>query len=108
MDQLARFTEERDWAQFHTPKNLAMALNVESAELLELFQWLTAEQSERPDRERRDRIADELADVFVYCLLLSRRLDIDLLDATRQKMIKNEAKYPAELVRGSPKKYDEY
>ena len=71
IDRLVRFTEERDWQQFHTPKNLAMALSVESAELLELFQWLSAEESQNPDDERRGKIADELADVFVYCLLLS-------------------------------------
>jgi NTP pyrophosphatase (non-canonical NTP hydrolase) len=108
VERLRRFTAERDWGQFHTPKNLAMALNVEAGELLELFQWLTPEQSAEPEADVREQIADELADVFVYCLLMSDKLDIDLLAATRAKMAKNEAKYPADLVRGSAKKYSDY
>ena len=108
VERLRRFTAERDWGQFHTPKNLAMALNVEAGELLELFQWLTPEQSGEPEADVREQIADELADVFVYCLLMSDKLDIDLLAATRAKMAKNEAKYPADLVRGSAKKYSDY
>lgn len=93
VERLRRFTVERNWGQFHTPKNLAMALNVEAGELLELFQWLTPEQSAEPEADVREQIADELADVFVYCLLMSDKLDIDLLAATRTKMAKNEAKY---------------
>jgi NTP pyrophosphatase (non-canonical NTP hydrolase) len=108
VERLRRFTVERNWGQFHTPKNLAMALNVEAGELLELFQWLTPEQSAEPEADVREQIADELADVFVYCLLMSDKLDIDLLAATRAKMAKNEAKYPADLVRGSAKKYSDY
>jgi dCTP diphosphatase len=107
VERLRRFTVERNWGQFHTPKNLAMALNVEAGELLELFQWLTPEQSAEPEADVREQIADELADVFVYCLLMSDKLDIDLLAATRAKMAKNEAKYPADLVRGSAKKYSD-
>lgn len=108
LEQLRRFAAERDWDQFHSPKNLAMALAVEASELLEIFQWMQESESLAPDADTRRRIGDELADVFVYCLLMSNKLDIDLLQATREKLQKNAARYPAEKVKGSPKKYTEY
>lgn len=106
--QLEQFARERDWEQFHSPKNLSMALAVEASELLEIFQWMQEAESLHPDAATRERIGDELADVFVYCLLLSRKLDIDLLTATRAKLQKNAIKYPVDKVKGSSKKYDEY
>ncbi|HEY5719361.1 MAG TPA: nucleotide pyrophosphohydrolase [Gammaproteobacteria bacterium] len=106
--RLRRFADDRDWAQFHSPKNLAMALSVEVAELAEIFQWLTEQQSIALDETRRRRAEEELADVFVYLVRLADRLDVDLLDAAVRKVADNERKYPATRVRGKALKYDEY
>ena len=106
--RLAAFAAERDWQQFHSPKNLAMALSVEVAELVEPFQWLTEEQSRLLDAERYERVRLELADVFIYLLRLADRLDVDLLEAADVKIALNERKYPVERVRGDARKYDEY
>ena len=106
--RLAAFAAARDWEQFHSPKNLAMALSVEAAELVEEFQWLTEEQSRQLDAERRERVRLELADVFIYLLRISDRLGIDLLAAADAKIALNERKYPAERVRGDARKYTEY
>lgn len=96
------FVDARDWRQFHTPKNLAMSLAIEAAELMEHFQWLTPEQSQRlaGDTARLAGVADELADVLCYALALANALDLDLATAVRGKMVKNEQKYPAEQFRG--------
>ncbi len=107
-DTLRKFAAERDWDQFHSPKNLAMALSVEAAELTEHFQWLTEEQSRSLAPEKLAQVRDELADVLVYLVRLADKLDVDLLAAVAQKMEKNALKYPAEKVRGSMKKYSEY
>ena len=106
--RLAAFAAARDWEQFHSPKNLAMALSVEASELVEEFQWLTEEQSQALDAERRERVRLELADVFIYLLHLADKLDVDLLQAAEHKFVLNEHKYPAERVRGDSRKYDEY
>ena len=106
--KLQAFADERDWDQFHSPKNLSMALSVEASELVECFQWLTEEQSQNLSPEQRQAVIDEMADVQIYLLRLATKLDINLLDAAEQKINKNEAKYPAELVKGSSKKYTEY
>jgi dCTP diphosphatase len=106
--RLAAFAAARDWQQFHSPKNLAMALSVEASELVEEFQWLTEEQSKSLDTERRERVRLELADVFIYLLRLADRLDVDLLRAADDKIAQNERKYPAERVRGDARKYTEY
>lgn len=108
INQLKRFAEERDWTQFHSPKNLAMALSVEAAELLEQFQWLSEAQSGTLDQDKRRQVEEELADVFLYLLRLSDVLEVDLVNAAHSKLQKNGEKYPAEQVRGSAKKYDEY
>ena len=102
------FVAERDWEQFHSPKNLAMALSVEAAELVELFQWLTEQQSADKDEALRSRAAEELADVLWFLVRIADRLDIDLLAAVEEKFAQNEVKYPAERVRGQARKYDEY
>lgn len=102
------FVAARDWERFHSPKNLAMALSVEAAELVELFQWLTEEQSAAQDAMLRRRAAEELADVLWFLVRLADRLDIDLLAAAEGKFAQNERKYPAERVRGQARKYDEY
>lgn len=102
--RLRAFAKARDWGQFHSPKNLSMALIAEAAELVEHFQWLTEAQSARLPEGERDRVALELADVLLYLLLLADKLDVDLGDAARRKMEFNELRYPADLVRGSAKK----
>lgn len=107
-DKLRQFAAERDWDQFHSPKNLAVALSVEASELLEHFQWLTDEQSTRMPPEKRDLVRDEMADVLLYLIRLADKLGVDLLDAAAQKIDKNAIKYPAGLVRGSMKKYSDY
>ena len=107
-ERLAAFAAARDWEQFHSPKNLAMALSVEAAELVEEFQWLTEEQSRRLDVERQERVRLELADVFIYLLRIADRLGVDLLVAANDKIALNERKYPAERVRGDSRKYSEY
>ena len=106
--RLAAFAAARDWQQFHSPKNLAMALSVEAAELVEEFQWLTEEQSRRLDAERAERVRLELADVFIYLLRIADTLGVDLLLAADEKMALNERKYPAERVRGDARKYTDY
>lgn len=106
--KLRTFAQERDWEQFHSPKNLAMALSVEAAELLECFQWLTEDESKQVSGEKLAAIADEIADVQLYLIRLADRLGVDILDAATRKITKNEAKYPIDKVRGSSKKYTEY
>lgn len=107
-DRLKTFARERDWEQFHSPKNLAMALIVEAAELLEHFQWLTLEQSESLASDKRREVELEMADIFIYLMRLCERLDVDLLKVVNEKIKMNEEKYPADKVRGSAKKYSEY
>jgi NTP pyrophosphatase (non-canonical NTP hydrolase) len=106
--RLAAFAAARDWEQFHSPKNLAMALSVEAAEVVEEFQWLTDEHSRSLDVERRERVRLELADVFIYLLRLADQLDVDLMRAADDKLVLNERKYPADRVRGDARKYDQY
>jgi dCTP diphosphatase len=105
---LRQFAKDRDWDQFHSPKNLSMALSVEISELLENFQWLTEKQSYTLNQKQRAAVADEIADVQMYLARLADKLDINIGEAIEQKINKNEAKYPAELVKGSSKKYTEY
>lgn len=105
---LRRFANERDWDQFHSPKNLAMALNVEAGELLEHFQWLTPEQSQNLPADKRARVAEEIADIQAYLIRIADKLEIDIQDAFELKMRQNTAKYPAEKVWGDARKYDEY
>jgi NTP pyrophosphatase (non-canonical NTP hydrolase) len=106
--RLRDFAAERDWEQFHSPKNLAMALTVEAAELLEQFQWLTETESAAPTAARRARIEAELADVLIYLVRLADRLDVDLPAAVNEKIELNRRRYPPERVRGNASKYDEY
>jgi dCTP diphosphatase len=107
-ERVRRFAAARDWDQFHSPKNLAMALSVEASELVEEFQWLTEEQSRNLDPERRERVRLEAADVFIYLLRIADKLGIDLIQAANDKMVLNEQKYPADRVRGDSRKYTQY
>lgn len=102
---LRDFARARDWEQFHSPKNLASALNVEAAELLENFQWLTEEQSRNLSASKQAEVAAEAADVLLYLLQLCDKLDIDLMQAARKKLIVNGEKYPVDRAHGSSKKY---
>lgn len=106
--RLRNFATERDWDQFHSPKNLSMALSVEASELVECFQWLTEEQSRNLTADQRAAVIDEIADIQLYLVRLADKLNVDIPSAIHQKILKNEAKYPAEQVRGSAKKYTEY
>jgi NTP pyrophosphatase (non-canonical NTP hydrolase) len=107
-DRLRSFADERDWDQFHAPKNLAMALIVEAAEVVEHFQWQDVAREPVLSPEKRVAIGAELADVLFYLVRLADRLDIDLGTAAADKLAANAAKYPAHRVRGSARKYDEY
>lgn len=106
--RLAEFATQRDWEQFHTPKNLVMAMIGEVGEVAEHFQWLTAEASAALDGEVRAEVALELADVLFYLVRLADQLDISLAEAAQQKLLLNEQRYPAEQVRGSARKYNQY
>jgi len=105
-DRLRVFAAEREWEPFHTPKNLAMALSVEAAEVLEHFQWLTPEASMQLDPETRAGVREELADVLLYLVRLADRLEVDLIDAAHDKMRVNALRYPVERARGRSRKYD--
>ncbi len=94
------FVAERDWEQFHNPKNLAMSIAVEAAELMEHFQWISGEQSQQPSADDRVEIEAELADVLCYCMGMANALDIDIATAMHAKMVRNRNKYPAEEFRG--------
>lgn len=107
-DKLRTFSDARDWNQFHSPKNLSMALMVEVAELMEHFQWLTEEQSGNLPADKKAVVAEELADILLYLVRLSDKLGVDLKEAALNKLGKNAAKYPTEQVRGSAKKYSDY
>ena len=106
--ELREFAAERDWSQFHSPKNLAMALSVEASEIMEHFQWLTEEQSSDLPDEKKAAVAEEIGDVLNYLVRLADQLDIDLLKAAVNKIEINRRKYPANVVRGSAAKYTEY
>jgi len=105
-DELRRFVRERDWEQYHDPKNLATGLSVEAAELLELFLWTRTEDASEHGKSERKRVEEELGDVLLYCVMLADSLDIDLLEAARSKLALNRSKYPVVLARGRSEKYD--
>ena len=104
-DRLRTFAAERDWDQFHSPKNLAAALAVEASELLEHFQWLTEAQSQQLPPETLGEVRAEVADVLLYLIRISDKLGIDLVEAAKAKILLNAEKYPVEKARGSSKKY---
>ena len=101
IETLVEFRDERDWGQFHIPKDLALAINVEAGELLELFLWKTSEEADK------EKIKEELADVLAFCLLMAHRYDLDVKQIVLDKIEKNRAKYPVEKAKGSAKKYNE-
>ena len=103
--KLRKFAKERDWEQFHSPKNLSMALAVEIAELMEHFQWLTEEQSSNLDQKTLARVKEEIGDIQIYLARLADQLGIDPLLAAKEKLQKNAEKYPVDKAKGSAKKY---
>ena len=106
--RLREFAEERDWDQFHSPKNLSMALIAEAAELVEHFQWLTQEQSSNLPADKVEPVEQELADILLYLVRISDKLGIDLIEAANKKVEVNKEKYPVDEVKGSARKYNEY
>lgn len=104
---IRKFRDERDWMQFHNPKNLACSIAIETAELLEHFQWKTPEESASLSAEQREEISHEVADILTYLIEFADNLDIDPIQAIRKKMALNAAKYPVEKARGSAVKYDQ-
>ncbi len=107
-DTIKAFIEEQDWEQFHSPKNLAMALSVEVAEVVEHFQWLTEEQSRNLPPEKLAEVRQEIGDVMIYLTELADKLGIDPVEAAKAKVEINGQKYPADLVKGKATKYTEY
>lgn len=105
--RIRQFRDERDWAQFHNPKDMAIAISIEASELLEQFLWKTPEESDDRVKDKREEIEDEIADIAIYLFELADNLEINLLDAMDRKIQKNEAKYPAAKARGSHAKYTE-
>ncbi|WP_024614496.1 nucleotide pyrophosphohydrolase [Clostridium sp. Ade.TY] len=97
--RILKFRDDRDWSQFHTPENLAKAISIESAELLENFLW--------DSKFNKENVEEELADVMIYCLMMADRLDVDIINIMNAKIDKNEKKYPVEKSKGNSKKYTE-
>ncbi len=108
LEQVKKFRQERDWDQYHSPKNLAMALVVEASELAEHFQWLTEEQSNSLAADKLAAVREEIGDVLIYLVNICDKLGIDPLQAAQDKLAKNEEKYPAVKVRGKSNKYSDY
>lgn len=108
--EIEKFSSERDWDQFHSVKNLSMALSIEAGELMEIFQWMSEEKSNqcKDDTALRSKLDDEIADVFIYLLRITAKTGTDLELAVKNKMKKNAEKYPVELAKGNSKKYNEY
>lgn len=106
-NRIAKFRDARDWKQFHNPKDVALSLVLESAEVMEHFQWKSKEEMQKYIKTNKEDIAEELADVMYWVLLMSKDLDIDIFEALEDKIKKNEAKYPVHKAKGSHKKYTE-
>jgi NTP pyrophosphatase (non-canonical NTP hydrolase) len=108
IEAIRKFNLERDWEQFHSPKNLAMALSVEAAEIVEHLQWLSQEQSRNLEPEKLNQIKEEIADVMIFLINLADKLGIDPFEAAEEKLVKNAKKYPVEKAKGSATKYTEF
>ncbi len=107
-ERLRAFAQERDWEQFHSPKNLSMALIAEAAELVEHFQWLSEEQSYQLDADKHEEVAMEMADILIFLVRCAERLDINLVESAQRKIAINEARYPADKVKGDARRASEY
>jgi dCTP diphosphatase len=109
-EKIKKFTQDREWEQFHSIKNLVMALNVESSELLEIFQWMKEEDSNlvSENENLKEKIGDEIADIFMYLLSIANKSKIDIEEVVLNKLNKNAIKYPVDKAKGNSKKYNEY
>ena len=103
---IRKFANDRDWNKFHTPKNLSMALSVEASELVEIFQWLSQEESKNINSKDIQNVKDEVADILIYLIRITDKLDIDLEEAVLEKIKKNSDKYPVEVSKGNAVKYN--
>jgi NTP pyrophosphatase (non-canonical NTP hydrolase) len=108
IEMIRDFDAARDWNQFHSPKNLEMALSVEVAELVEIFQWMSEEESTQLSRDKQTRLMEEIGDVMIYLVNLSDKFGINPITAAKKKLKLNEVKYPSHITRGSARKYSEY
>lgn len=106
--RIRKFAEDREWDQFHSPKNLSMALSAEVAEIVEHFQWLTEDQSKSLPNKKLEEVETELADTLIYLIRLADKLNIDLITAANSKIEVNEQKYPVSKAKGNAKKYTEH
>ncbi len=106
--KIRKFCDDRDWDQFHNPKDLSISLSLEAAEVLEHFQWLSSTEMKSLSKVKINEVGDELADVFYWILLIANKLDINIVEAFNKKMLKNENKYPVEKSKGNSKKYTEH
>ena len=104
--EIVKFRDDRDWKQFHSPKNVAMSIAIEASELMELFQWARDDETEQVVRDRRSEIEEEIADVAIFVHLFCHDLDIDLENAIRRKLETNAKKYPVDKAKGSSRKYN--
>lgn len=107
-EQIAHFVKERDWEKYHSPKNLAMGLSVEAAELLEIFLWLKEDESHDLPEDKLKNLKEEIGDIMIYLTNIANKFDLDPIECAKQKIELNKKKYPSELVKGSAKKYTEY
>ncbi|MCU0666977.1 MAG: nucleotide pyrophosphohydrolase [Candidatus Omnitrophica bacterium] len=105
-EKIRKFRDDRDWMQFHDPKNMAVSIILEASELLEHFQWKTTEEVEKYAKQNKLEIQDEIADIALYLFELADNIGVDLIDAMNQKLTKNEKKYPVEKAKGKHVKYD--
>jgi NTP pyrophosphatase (non-canonical NTP hydrolase) len=105
--QILKFRDDRDWKQFHNPKDLSISIALEAAELLEYFQWKSPEEVKERVDKKKEEIGEEMADILNYLILLAHELDIDLIEATSKKIEKSDKKYPVEKSKGTHKKYTE-
>jgi len=108
IEKIKKFRDDRDWMQFHDPKNMAVSIMLEASELLEHFQWKTIEEVETYAKQNHNEIKDEIADIALYLFELADNLGIDLINAMEQKLAKNEIKYPIEKAKGNAKKYNQF
>jgi len=104
-EKIAKFVEERDWSQFHNPKDLAISLSLEASEVLEHFQWKSSQEMAQHVKDHKEDVEDELADVLYWVLLMANNLDIDVVAASERKLLKNAKKYPVVKAKGNHKKY---
>jgi len=106
-ERIIKFRNDRDWKQFHNPKDVALSMVLEAGEVMEHFQWKDKEEVEEYLKQNKNDVAEEIADVLYYVLLMSHDLNIDIIEALDKKITKNESKYPVEKAKGNHKKYNE-